>query len=95
MIKYCCESGKDWDEGLPYVLFALRDTKQESLGFSPAELVFGHDVHSLLKVLREQLVCSSSPKMDVPSFVSRCRERLKCAVKYTKDSLACSQGHEN
>lgn len=42
--KYCRGTGKDWDEGVPLVLFAVREAVQESLGFSPAELVFGHTV---------------------------------------------------
>ena len=42
MKKYCLETGKDWDEGLPFLLLAARETVQESTGFSPAELVFGH-----------------------------------------------------
>ncbi len=51
--KYCQETDKDWDEGVPLVLFAVRETIQESLGFSPAELVFGHQVRCPLKVLKE------------------------------------------
>lgn len=42
--KYCMETGNEWDEGVPLVLFALREARQESLGFSPSELVFGHNV---------------------------------------------------
>lgn len=38
--KYWFEMGKDWDEGVPMLLFAVRETVQESLGFSPAQLVF-------------------------------------------------------
>ncbi len=41
---FCAQSEKEWDEGLPLLLFAVRETQQESLGFSPAELVFGHTV---------------------------------------------------
>lgn len=33
--KFCLESGKDWDEGVPLVMFAAREVKQESLGFGP------------------------------------------------------------
>uniref|UniRef100_A0A4W5LNZ8 Gypsy retrotransposon integrase-like protein 1 n=1 Tax=Hucho hucho TaxID=62062 RepID=A0A4W5LNZ8_9TELE len=54
--KYCLESEKDWDEGVPLVLFAARETVQESLGFSPAELVFGHTVRGPMKVLKEQFL---------------------------------------
>ena len=50
--KYCLDTGKCWDEGVPFALFALRETVQESLGFSPAELVFGHTVRGPLKVLK-------------------------------------------
>ncbi|KAL7854279.1 hypothetical protein AOLI_G00211230 [Acnodon oligacanthus] len=35
--KYCLDTGKDWDEGVPLVLFAVREAVQESLGFSPAQ----------------------------------------------------------
>ncbi len=51
MHAYCTESGKDWAEGLPLLLFAVRGTKQESLGFIPAELVFGHTVRGPLNLL--------------------------------------------
>ena len=40
--KYCLEHGKDWDDGVPLALFAVREAVQESLAFSPAEL--GHTV---------------------------------------------------
>lgn len=43
--KFCVETGKEWDEGLPVLMFAIRETTQESLGFAPADLVFGHTVH--------------------------------------------------
>lgn len=34
LTKYCLETEKEWDEGLPLVLYAIRSTQQESLGFS-------------------------------------------------------------
>jgi hypothetical protein len=42
---------KDWEEGLPWLLLATREVSQESTGFSPNYLVFGHRVHGLLSVL--------------------------------------------
>lgn len=41
---------------MPLVLFAAREVVQESLGFSPAELVLGHKVRGPLKVFKELLV---------------------------------------
>ena len=32
--SYCLSTKKDWDEGVPLVLFAVRSAVQESLGFS-------------------------------------------------------------
>ena len=39
---YCVELGKDWEEGLPWLMLAAREVVQESTGFSPNQLVFGH-----------------------------------------------------
>lgn len=89
--RYCHETCKDWDEGVPFVLFAARDTKQESLGFSPAELVFGHNVRGPLKMLREKMVYDESPKTNVLDFVSRCKEWLHRAVELARESLSSTQ----
>ena len=44
MIRLCFDTEKDWDEGIHLLLFTVRKSVQESLGFSPFELVFGHTV---------------------------------------------------
>ncbi len=54
--KYCTESGRDGDEGLPLLLFAVCESVQESLGFSPTELVFGHTVRGPLKMLQDNWI---------------------------------------
>ena len=91
--KYCLETEKSWDEGLPFLLFAIREAKQESLGFSPAELVFGHSVRGPLKVLKEQFMSiGPSPKTNVLDFVTQCRERLHHACSLAKATLSTSQG---
>ena len=52
MIKaHVFDHDKDWDVGLPFMLFAARDSVQESLGFSPFELVFGHKVRDPLTLM--------------------------------------------
>ena len=55
MLKtYYHQTGKDWDEGDTLLLFAVRDSVQESLGFSPFELVYGHSVRGPLKLYKEK-----------------------------------------
>jgi hypothetical protein len=39
MKTFCLDSQKDWDDGIYMLLFAVREAFQESLGFSPFELV--------------------------------------------------------
>lgn len=54
--KYCTDTARNFDVGVPLVLFAVRETVQESLGFSLAKLVFGYHVIGLLKVLKEEIL---------------------------------------
>ncbi len=65
---YCVQHQKDWDEQLPLLLFAIRNTVQESLGFSPAELVFGHSLRGPLKLLQEHLL-AEAPSSKSPTSV--------------------------
>ena len=91
--KYCLESGNSWDEGVPFALFALRESVQESLGFSPAELIFAHTVRGPLQVLKEQLMSTdcSTRATNVLEYVSRFRERLHQACAIAKEALSSSQ----
>ncbi len=87
--KYCLETGNEWDEGVPFVLFAVREARQASLGFSPSELVFGHNILGPLKMLKEEFLCSdSSEKTNVLDLVSRTRERLCKACTMTREVLS-------
>lgn len=38
------DEGKEWDKKIPDLLFAYREVPQASTGFSPFELLYGHDV---------------------------------------------------
>ena len=42
LCAYCVERKRDWEDGLPWLLLAARAVVQDSTGFSPNELVFGH-----------------------------------------------------
>ncbi len=91
---YCLQHKKDWDEEIPLLLFAVRNTVQESLGFSPAELVFGHSLRGPLKVLQEQLLSvsqSDTPPKNVLDHISSFHERLHSVWQLAQHSLANSQ----
>lgn len=92
LCKFCTESHREWDEGLPLLLFAIRETTQESVGFSPADLVFGHTVRGPLRMLRERwLLEKPTPENNVLDYVSSFREKLHKACSFARDSLAAAQ----
>ena len=51
--KLTSKNQKNWDDVLPYLLFAYREVPQESTGFAPFELLYGHRVRGPLDVLKE------------------------------------------
>ena len=55
MMRKTCRERKDWDEYLPYVCFAFRDSVHSSTGFTPLQLLFGRDMRGPMSLLREQL----------------------------------------
>lgn len=59
---YCTELDRDWEEGLPWLMLAAREAVQESIGFSPNDLVFGHKVRGPLAVLKDGLVEAEPPR---------------------------------
>ena len=50
---YCMTQKEEGDKGIPLLLFAAREYNQESLGFSPFELVFVHLLRGPLNLLKE------------------------------------------
>lgn len=52
MLKKLVGRKKDWDEYLPYLLFAYREVPQESTGFSAFKLLFGRRVRGPIDILK-------------------------------------------
>ena len=51
--KLCVEKPKQWDRFIYPLLFAYREAPQDSLGFSPFELLYGRTVRGPLSILKE------------------------------------------
>jgi hypothetical protein len=47
------ENDEDWHFGIPLLLFASREVPTENTGFSPFELIYGHQVKGILKLAKE------------------------------------------
>ena len=85
--SYCLDTDKNWDEGIHLLLFAVHKSVQESLGFSPFELVFGHTVRGPLKLLKEQFLSDDDPKLNLRDYVSDFRHRLSSACDLARHNL--------
>ena len=89
--SYCFDTNRDWDVGVHLLLFAVRESAQESLGFSPSELVFGHTVRGPLKLFKEKLLSHDDVSLNLLQYVSDFRTKLSNACEMTKANLKSAQ----
>lgn len=87
--RLCAERPKDWDRYLSSALFAYRDTTEESLGFLPFELVYGHTVRSPMRILRELWTKKvTDPDIKIAyQYVVDLKDRLLSTCELTKENL--------
>ncbi|XP_068227409.1 uncharacterized protein [Palaemon carinicauda] len=88
--KFCLENKSDWDKGLPFLLFASREIPNESLGFSPFELVFCHQVRGPLKFIKDQWI-NNVEDSNLLDYVSDSRERIRKTWDIARDNLMEAQ----
>ncbi len=91
--KFVCDTGSDWDQWLPYILFAYREVPQASTGFSPFQLIYGHDVRGPLSLLKESWEQSSQivSTVNVIDYVLQMRKKLEKMTKLAAENLQESQ----
>ena len=87
---YCYDNAKDWDEGIHFLLFAARESVQESLGFSPFELLFGHTVRGPLKMWKDKWL-DESEDTNLLDYVSKFKYRLHKACEVARSNLQQTQ----
>ena len=87
---YCYEQDKDWDEGVHLLLFAAREAVQESLGFSPFELLFGREVRGPLKLLKESWL-DNEDQVGLLDQVTKLRQRMRGAGEIARENLKAAQ----
>ena len=75
-------------QGVHLLLFAVHE---ESLGFSPFELVFGHAVRGPLLLLKEKWLDEDPEKISVLKYVATFKDRLFRAGQMAKRNLQESQ----
>lgn len=89
---YCTQMNRDLEEGLLWwLLLAAREVVQESTGFSPNNLVFGHTVWGPLALLQDSCT-EAQPPQNLIEYVNGFRYKLYKAQEMARDNLASAQG---
>src|SRR6218665_3392937 len=74
----------DWDETVPWLLFAYREVPVESLLFSPFELLFGRNARGVLQLTKQNWlnddVVQNLKSTNVIDFVLNLREKIKISL---------------
>ena len=73
------EASKEWDDFLPYVCFAYRDSVHAATGYTPFQLLFGRDVRGPLSLLKSQLTGETKGSQPVVEFLEKMKSRLQHA----------------
>ena len=90
--KLCSDKPKDWDRYIPAVLFAYREIPNDSLKFSPFELLYGRPVRGPLAILHELWSNDelNSEVKNVYQYVTDLRERLKESARIAASNAEIS-----
>lgn len=79
---YVREDQTNWDEWVPFAMFAYNTTEHTATGYTPFELVFGH-TSTLPSALKDQ----PSPQYSYDDYVAELKSRLQTA----KENLLSSK----
>ncbi|XP_061190531.1 uncharacterized protein LOC133198457 [Saccostrea echinata] len=87
--RVCADRPRDWDRYINPVLFAYREVPQESLGFSPFEIVFGRYVKGPMSILKELWTRDiDDPQVRTTyQYVLDLRERLESTAELARENL--------
>ena len=89
--KLITTDGRDWDQLIPYVLFAIREVPQSSTGFSPFELLYGRRPRGLLDLARETWEAQPSPHRSVLEHVEQLQARAQKVWPLVREHMEKAQ----
>ena len=90
--KFVSANGKDWDQWLPYLLFAYREVPQASTGFSPFELLYGRQVRGPLDLLREAWGNPRPTETNsILAYVLKMRDKMEEMASLVEDNMHQAQ----
>lgn len=72
--RFVADTGLDWDQWIPYLLFTYREVPQASTGCSPYELLYGRQVRGPLDVLKEGWESKETKSLNVAAYILKMRD---------------------
>ena len=91
--KFCIETGSEWDEGIDYLVFVIREVPSESLGVSPFEMLYGRKVRGPLQVVKDKLLDNNTEieEVTVSQYLEKIKENLENIHKFALNNLSKNQ----
>ncbi len=89
--KFVKENAKNWDKWLEPLLFAVREVPQASTGFSPFELLYGHQPRGVLDVIKESWEEGPSNSRSEIQYVMDLRAKLHTLWRLSMENLLQAQ----
>ena len=84
----CRKNSDEWDELIPYALFAYREVPHEETGFSPFELLFAWPVRGPTDMLHGLFTGEDVPEVTVIDHVVKIRDRLADVTDVVQRNLS-------
>ena len=95
MRKFVQDNPSQWDKFLPYVLFALREVKHSSTGYSASEMVFGKPFRGLLRIMRDTWTGRDPmvewKNMSTVEYMEQLNEKIESIHKIARENTERSQ----
>ena len=87
--KLAQEKPRTWDRYIPALLFAYREVPQESLGFSPYELLYGRQVRGPMATLRQAWTDKEADEevQTIATYIVELRNRIEETCKLAQENL--------
>ncbi|XP_063060131.1 uncharacterized protein LOC134453222 [Engraulis encrasicolus] len=85
------EDGRNWDQLIPYLMFAIREVPQSSTGFSPFELLLSYRPRGLLDIAKEAWEEQPCRQRTLIEHVGAMKERMKAIYPIVREHMENAQ----
>ena len=90
--SYISDKQDDLDEHIPLLMLAYRSSVHETLGVSPAKMVFGRDLNlpidlALARPVRDEVLCSTDHAYQLEQRLLDIHEHARKHLKIASDSM--------